>query len=285
MKIQEFIFHYWFLILLVLFDKNQEQKMFFNHRTTILSHHHNHHHRIHKMNEFLKECFCLKEKKSLSLACEEGDIGYIKRVMRHSREMTIEDKEGNIPVMSAVRGGDVDMARYVFSRGVDKNFSTRDNWNILHAAVSSGAPEMVRYILKKCAIPTYIGTSDGISPLHLAVFNGSVEILQILVDNTPYNKVSPRGKEGKTPLMIATMHSSEEMMKILYSAGASFFEMDDFGKNSINMARQSNMLHVVYELNVCLMDETTGLPMSNPIMIDNIHWRRELRKRTFFGMK
>jgi len=265
--------------------RTKNKKCFVHHCTTLLSYHHNHHHQTHNMNDLFNDCFCIRGKRDLSSACEEGDIDYIKRVMKHRDEMTSEDINGKIPIMSAIRGGDVDMARYVFNLGVDRHFTTDNNWNILHEAVSSGSPEMVRYIMRTCCIPTHIGTSDGISPLHLAVLNGGTQILQLLVDNTPSNKISPKGNGGKTPLMIATMHANEEMMKILYYAGASFFEMDDLGKNSINMARESKMLHVVFELNVCLMDDKTGLPVSNPVMIDSIHWRRELRKRSFFGVK
>lgn len=235
--------------------------------------------------DLFESCFCLN-KRTVSDACVEGDLDYVKRVMKNRKDMEREDAKGVHPILSGVRSGKVSMVRYLFAIGASKSFVTDNNWGLLHEAVDSGSLHMVNYILNTCPLLlTYTRTGDLISPIHLAVFNGYIDILRALLEKTPYAYVSPRGIGGTTPLMIATTRGEKEMMIELYKSGASFFESNDSGKNSLKMAKESGMLKVVNDLNFCLMDELTGLPKSRPIFIDTIQSRRNQRKKAFFGIR
>lgn len=229
-------------------------------------------------------CFCVKSR-STSDACLEGDLGYVKGVLKSRDQAIKKDSDGKIPVFAAVKSGSVPTVRYLLGVGAHPTIVTKNRWSLLHEAVCTGSMEMVRYIIERGTVPTYMMTTEGISPLHLAVFNGQQEILKILLENTNPSRVSPRGKSGTTPLMMATKSGDKEMMRDLYHSGASFFEEDDNGKNSVLFARGSNVLDVVYDLNICVKNDVSGLPMSAAIMIDNIQWRRNMRKKRFFGIK
>lgn len=235
--------------------------------------------------DLFETCFCIK-KRTVSDACIEGDLDYVKRVMKNRKDVEREDAKGEYVILSAVRSGKVYMVRYLFAIGASTSFVTDNNWGLLHEAVNSGSLHMVNYILNTCPLLlTYTKTKDLISPIHLAVFNGYVDILRALLQKTPYAYASSRGIGGTTPLMIATARGEKEMMVDLYMSGASFFESDDSGKNSLSMAKESGMLKVVNDLNFCLMDEFTGLPKSRPIFIDTIQSRRNQRKKVFFGIR
>lgn len=235
--------------------------------------------------DLFESCFCMS-KRTISDACVEGDLGYVKKLLKNRDDVNKEAKKGEYHIFSAVRSGKVPMARYLLAIGASPSVFTSNNWGILHEAVGSGSLQMVEYILKKCSrLHTYTKTKDGISPLHLAVFNGYVDILKALLKVTPYAYVSPRGAGGITPLMTATKRGERQMMKDLHMSGASFFEADDYGKNTISMAKESGVLEVVYDLNICLMDEHTSLPKSRPIFIDTIQSRRNERKKVFFGVE
>jgi ankyrin repeat protein len=123
----------------------------------------------------------------------------------------------------------------------------------------------------KCTVPTCLQTTGGVSPLHLAVFNGEREILRLLLRSTPRHEVSPRGQGGLTPLMVATGHADREMMRDLFCAGASFSEGDDSGKDSIAMARESSTLGVVYALGAG--------PRSRPVFIPGTNTRKTRKTR------
>lgn len=238
-----------------------------------------------KFVDLFESCFCMK-KRTISDACVEGDLDYVKKMLKNRYDVKKEDMKGEYHIFSAVRSGKVHMARYLLSIGASSSVFTHNNWGLLHEAVGSGSLQMVEYILKKCPLlQTYTKTRDGISPLHLAVFNGYGDILKALLSETPYAYVSPRGPGGTTPLMTATKRGEREMMVDLYMSGASFFEADDSRKNAISMAKESKMLEVVYDLNVCLLDDHTGLPKSRPILIDTIKSRRNQRKKVFFGVR
>ena len=238
-----------------------------------------------KMMDLFESCFCIN-KKTMSDACEEGDLEYVKRVLKNREDVEVENANGDHAILSAVRSGKVPMMRYLFAIGASTSFSTDNGWSLLHEAVDSGSFRMVEFILKKCPLLfTYTTTKDMISPIHLAVFNGYDDILSSLLKETPSSYVSPRGPYGTTPLMIATQRGERQMMVDLYRSGASFFESDDSGKNSLSMAKEFGSLQVVYDLNVCIMDELTGLPKSRPILIDTIQSRRIQRKKVFFGIR
>ena len=236
------------------------------------------------MMELLESCLCIK-KRTVSDACVQGDVDYVKRILKNRKEVEMEDANGDHAILSAVKSGKVPMVKYLFAIGASTSFVTDNGWSLLHEAVDSGSLTMVEYVLKMCPLLfTYTKTKDLISPLHLAVFNGYDDILKILLRETPYSHVSPRGPYGTTPLMIATKRGERQMMVDLYRSGASFFESDDSGKNSLSMATEYGALQVVYDLNVCIMDELTGLPKSRPILIDTIQTRRIQRKKVFFGV-
>lgn len=235
--------------------------------------------------DLLESCFCVK-KRTVSDACAEGDIDYVKRILKNRNDVEKADANGERAVLSAVKSGKVYMTRYLFAIGASTSFVTGNGWSLLHEAVDSGSLNMVEYILNKCPLlRTYSKTRDLMTPLHLAVFNGYVDILRVLLKETPYACVSPRGPGGSTPLMIATKRGEKEMMVDLYRSGSSFFEADDSGINSLTMARESGSLKVVYSLNVCIMDELTGLPKSRPIFIDTVKSVRNQRKKVFFGIR
>lgn len=236
-----------------------------------------------------ESCFCFKkDTRSLSEACMEGDVEYVKRIITNRRDAEKEDAMGKTPIISAVKSRNVSLVKYLLSIGVSDNFTTRNNWSILHEAVSTESLAMVSYILERCSISTNMKTDDGVSPIHIAVFNGDIEMLKILLDNTMYGQSSPRGKNGITPLMIATRHRDGEMMKMLYYSGASFFEKDDRGVNSIVIAKKSRILEVVHGLNVCA---DTDIPtymryfQSKHVMIDTIQSMKKTRKDVFFGIR
>lgn len=238
-----------------------------------------------KFSDIFESCFCLK-RRSTSEACMAGDLEYVKRILKNREQVVTEDSAGSIPIMEAVKSTRIPVVRYLLGvMGDSYDFTTKRGWSLLHEAVCSGSEGMVEYILRECPIPTHMKTVDGISPLHLAVFNGHLEILKILLRKTHVSGVSPRGAYGVTPLMVATSHGRKEMMRELFLAGASFFDRDDSGKNSIIMAKDANVLDTVCDLNFLLMNEATGLPKSRPIMIDNMQWRRNRRKNIFFGLE
>ena len=239
--------------------------------------------------ELFESCFCFKrDKRSPSRACIDGDLDYVKRVIANRNDAEKEDSIGNIPIVLSVRSGNVKLVEYLFDIGASRSFATRNKWSLLHEAVSSGSQKMVLYILTECTIPTDLRTDDGVSPIHIAVFNGDVEILNLLLQYTMYGQSSPRGKDGVTPLMIATRHRDEEIMKMLYYSGASFFEKDDYGRNSIVIAKNNRVLEIVHSLNICADmsgPEYMKYPQSKPIMIDTIQSRRNQRKKVFFGIR
>ena len=234
---------------------------------------------------FLESCMCF-EKKTVSRACMEGDLDFLRKNITDREGAISKDSNSETPIFEAIRSTKVPVVRYLLGvMGIPYAFVDEEGWGLLHEAVSSGSIEMVKYILRTCPTTTYTKTRDGVSPLHIAVFGESCEILDLLLKKTPSTRVSPRGAGGRTPIMLASSLGRRDMMKSLFFAGASFFELDDKGDNSIEMAKESKVLDTIYELHVCVCNGVSGLPMSRSIAIGSPRNRRNERKRMFFGIE
>lgn len=121
--------------------------------------------------------------------------------------------EASVPFSSgaflkAAGEGRKDIVELFLKAGMDIN--TKDNGNVLAAAVRKGQKDMVAYLIEKGAdvdTGNYLG-----SPLCFTCKEGNLEIARMLIDNDAEIEYdSPFG----TPLIIATANGHSEIVKLL----------------------------------------------------------------------
>jgi len=89
----------------------------------------------------------------------------------------------------------------------------------LHVAAAWGHTELTRALLKVGADPG-ARHLNGSSPIHLAISQGRLEVVAILVGHTPSLVDSYNNKNGFYPLHTASLHKAKEIAKVLVYAGA-----------------------------------------------------------------
>ncbi|XP_052239503.1 E3 ubiquitin-protein ligase mind-bomb-like isoform X2 [Dreissena polymorpha] len=98
-----------------------------------------------------------------------------------------------------------------------------DGWTPFHAFVLRGARKMVKLCLKAGVdVNLTMGSPDGVpggcSALHLAAHRGDVSIIDVLISNGV--DLNVRDKNGKTPVMYASLANNSLAVRKLQRAGA-----------------------------------------------------------------
>ena len=136
----------------------------------------------------------------LHYAAYYGDLEAVELFLEKTISLAYKkDKEGMSALHISAKEGRVNVIRTLFTK-CPYTFELLDNKRrtALHLAVESGDINAVEIFLKKKASQDIINEQDeeGNTPLHLAVINGSYEILTMLVDEGKVDKWAIN-KEGK----------------------------------------------------------------------------------------
>ena len=187
-------------------------------------------------NDIFSACF---PKKTISDICERGDYREFRKCKIPSFDDFVEiDESGRIPVLCAVNSNSIPIEKRMTKYGEIGKFRTIHGWSILHEAVLSGSLEMVLYILEECHTKPYMKTSDGCTSIHMAVTSGRCDILDALLQYTPFNLVSSQNVNGITPLILAIMCKNVEMVNMIHRAGGSLIRETYNGIPVMFLAKQ-----------------------------------------------
>jgi hypothetical protein len=159
--------------------------------------------------EAQKEAFILTGKKgNLSVVIAVVELG-----MRH-----LVHNFGHLAVLEAAENRRVEVVKYLFERELD--LSRTDLISLLLASVRHGWNGITSQLLEMGADPTDQG-SDGHTALSLAVIHGDVAIVLTLLDNGRLWDIDAPDKCGRTPLLLATRLSLNDIVAILLGRGSS----------------------------------------------------------------
>jgi len=136
----------------------------------------------------------------LNLAVEQGDADLLRLLLQHGATPA-----GNTlfpPLAAAVARGDPEMVQLLLEHGADARAAMYDGLTPLHLAAAHGQTEVARLLLARGAsvdaasrapridpsllhsyavAPTQIPVALGVTPLHLALLNGRLEMVELLL--------------------------------------------------------------------------------------------------------
>ncbi|KAK1647810.1 hypothetical protein QYE76_065615 [Lolium multiflorum] len=132
---------------------------------------------------------------------------------------------GETPFTVAVARGNMELVSYFLDQGADKERLNDDGYTPLHLATGKGV-EMVELLLSKGANPNSL--NHGGTALHLAAIHGQDDIMKVLLDHHADHKLALSGTDH-TALVLATVSCSLKCVKLLLEAGA---DVDGIGKDT-----------------------------------------------------
>ncbi|HUX73097.1 MAG TPA: quinoprotein dehydrogenase-associated putative ABC transporter substrate-binding protein [Steroidobacteraceae bacterium] len=142
-------------------------------------------------------------------------VGYLLKVGAH---VEARDGDGYTPLINAARFGFLDIARSLIAHKADVNQRDADGWTALLYAAYAGDPRMIKLLLASGAQIDVKG-GDGLTPLAVAAQYDKMRALATLVA-AGADVNTPVAKGGYTPLMLASVAGSPDLVTALLRHGA-----------------------------------------------------------------
>ena len=204
----------------------------------------------------------------LMFACLKGDLQLIQVILSHHPEVNIKDKNNKTALLCAIladKADNVDIIIALIHAGIDINeygrvehFSTNGTvcyvtHSPLTLATTKNFKNTAKILLDQGADVNFTIVPDDDTALHLAVRNGNLDIIHLLLTNKNVN-LQAINKEDKTPYALALSKSQTEIYRILIErvkmneeASCDFIgESTALSMENSNMVRKANQINVEY---------------------------------------
>ena len=203
-------------------------------------------------------------------ACQEGKLTLVKHLVEsYPALLAMRDKEGLTPLQHAGWSDSVNLVEYLISQQCDVLDKDSYGRTILHNACQKGKLTLVKHLVEKYRSLLPMRDKEGLTPLHVAGWSGSVELVDYLISQ--HSNVNGTDNYGRTilhcawrkgklmlikhlvdnyPALITTMDNwgmmpqhyavysdSIEMMEYLTKHGDAF-DMNFFGRTILHIACQ-----------------------------------------------
>ncbi|XP_026481141.1 transient receptor potential cation channel subfamily A member 1-like [Ctenocephalides felis] len=155
-----------------------------------------------------------------------------------SREdlITLYDSEGNVPLHSAVHGGDIRAVELCLKFGAKISRQQHDLSTPVHLACAQGAIDIVKLMfamqpqekfssLRSCDV-------QKMTPLHCASMFDHPEIVHYLIKEG--SDINPLDKEGRSPLLLAASRAGWKTVHTLIRLGANINLKDSSHRNILH---------------------------------------------------
>ncbi len=144
------------------------------------------------------------------------------------------------PLMYAAARNDLKMARFLLERSADIQQKDIQGFTALYHAVENGSPEIIDFLISRGAnVNEASKTSYGYeTPLYHAMLRGRIDNAILLV--TKYNaNVNTQTADGSTPLHLAVYKGQKEMVDVLLQNKSNPLTKDAKGLTPIELLNES----------------------------------------------
>lgn len=185
----------------------------------------------------------LKGHSPLYEAATLGHNGITRLLIDAKADLNAPNEQGRTPVHAAARQGHVHVLRQLLARGAKVDVVDDQGVSPLDLAIEADHDELAKVLIEKGSpidIFTAIGMADhervkqiivlnpqavymvrkGRTPLHEAVRLGQLETAQLLLKHKADIRILTADTQNITPLQLAVIGGSVEMVKLLIDAGA-----------------------------------------------------------------
>ncbi|XBI72151.1 hypothetical protein VPH35_066170 [Triticum aestivum] len=160
---------------------------------------------------------------------------------------------GETPLTVAIGCQNVDLVRYFLDQGAATMKLNDSGSTPLHLAAAEGSCEIVELLLSSGAYVDAIHL--GGTALHSAARNGRDDIVKILLEHHADAGADVDGNCKETPLIIAAISASTEILKCLVLAGADANVPDSLGRAPIEIAARSGRredVEILFPVTSCI---------------------------------
>jgi ankyrin repeat protein len=152
-------------------------------------------------------------------AVNAGDLAKVKLLLKENPQLVFSrDRDGMTPLIMAIvqyrnRKG---LVAFLLANKADVNAKTTNGSTPLHVAVWQGDKDVVEMLLANGS-EANAKDNTGWTPLHWAAYYGYKEIAELLLANKA--DVNTRNNDGSTPLQAAVWNGSMDVAELLRQHG------------------------------------------------------------------
>ncbi|XP_046562935.1 ankyrin repeat domain-containing protein 17-like isoform X1 [Haliotis rubra] len=176
-------------------------------------------------------------KTPIMMAAEHGWLEAFNLLVKEGSDPDILDERGNTILHVACIGGNVAIVRHLLSQcslGVDCRGET-GRTAVMWSAIG-GHMELLTHLVQTGA-DLSLKDDDNNNIFHLACLGGSVEVCNLLLNlAADVCDLASRGRNGRTPIMMAAIKGHLKVFELLISKGCSLSELDDNRDSTLHLA-------------------------------------------------
>jgi ankyrin repeat protein len=175
----------------------------------------------------------------------DGSLEEVKRLLLMGADIKAKNEYGLTPFELAVVGNNCSVVEYFLQLGQNPNLE-RGGGTLLMSAAANGNIELLKLLLKYGADPELPG--DGKATALMSA-TGHTEIFKILVNRGA--NIHARDNYGRTVLIWAALHGTEEAVALLCKMGADSKAKDKGGNTALTEAENKGRSNIVKLLKNC----------------------------------
>lgn len=215
----------------------------------------------------------------LHFACLRGHRDVADLLLQRGADIDARGNDRATPIDDACFKGHKDVVELLISRGANTQMVDKNLWSPIRTAVRYENLDIVEMLLNANPANINKGDQNGETPLHVASRNGSVDIMNLLLERgadidkpdndreTPLHSASRCGKErsvrlllkekaktdrtdndGETPLHAASRRGHESVVAVLLEEHENIDKVDNNGKSPLCAASEQRNVECVNTL-------------------------------------
>ncbi|XP_062572963.1 uncharacterized protein LOC134234938 [Saccostrea cucullata] len=168
----------------------------------------------------------------LHAACENGHYYMSEYLLnRYPQLLNVCDENGNNVLHYTAQGGNVDLFKFLSSKGLNVNDTTNTGWTVLHKCCAGGKEEMCRYLVNMYPCLISVRDNDGCTVLHSACGGGSVEVVYFLIEKGV--DINTLSIYGRSILHSACLNGKFEVCEYLVENYPHLLDVKDKSSNTV----------------------------------------------------
>lgn len=182
-------------------------------------------------------------KTPIHYAAGVGNVDMIRFLLTRGAAANDRDNFGNTPLHEAANYGQNGAAEFLLSSGGDINSKTTIGWTPLHYAAAYAQKDMAAFLIERGADVT-MKDESGATPLHIAAENGSIAVAYELLQHGVNVNIRTDIHE-LTPLHSAVIGGKKDMVEFLILNGADVNAKDHGGETPLSWAYRSKSADMI----------------------------------------